>query len=62
MISKFFPIGATAKILPFWIYLIFGNCPTDTKWHSLALRSGGLVEIIPSKKSYIYMYNLFGID
>ena len=40
MISKFFPIGAPAKTLPFWIYLIFGNCPKGTKQHSLVLRSG----------------------
>ena len=51
MISKFFPVGAPAKILPFWVYLIFGNCPIGTKWDSLVLQSRGLVEIIPSKKN-----------
>ena len=54
MIPKFFPIGAPTKILLFWIYLIFGNCPKDTKWHSLVLQPGGLVEIIPSKKIHVY--------
>ena len=52
MISKCFPVGAPTKILPFWIYLTFGNCPRGTKWHSLVLQSGGLVEIIPSKKMH----------
>ena len=51
MISKFFQMGTPAKNPAFWICLIFGKCPRDTKWHSLVLQSGGLVEIIPSKKS-----------
>ena len=47
MISKFFQMGTPAKNPAFWICLIFGKCPRDTKWYSLVLQSGGLVEIIP---------------
>ena len=54
LISKFFPLGAPAKILPFWIYLILGNCSKATEWHSLVLQPGVLVKIIPSKKIHAY--------
>ena len=48
---NFFSYASPDKNPPLWICLIFGKCPKGTKWGSLVLQSGGVVEIIPSKKN-----------
>ena len=55
MVSIFFPMQASTKIRHFG-FASFSEkkCPKGTKWGSLVLQSGGLVEIIPSKKIDAY--------
>ena len=43
-------MGGATKNPPFWICFIFGKWQRRSKWHSLVLQFGGLVEMIPSKK------------
>ena len=51
---KFFFFASLDKNPPLGVCLIFGKCPKGTKWGSLVLQSGGVVEIIPSKKIDAY--------